>query len=152
MLFDDPVWAYHAALVIDALVMSLVAVPAYLLARLFVAPRLSFVVAAMAVLVPSMTYTGVLMTENAFYPAFVLAVLLVTRAVRRPTLGAQALALLGLGILAFTRLQGLALVGAYAGAVLLYAVTGPSGGSPSAISDGSSRPPGWHSPWVSRRR
>ena len=72
-----------------------------------------------------MTYTGVLMTENAFYPAFVLAVLLVARAVRRPTLGAQALALLGLGILAFTRLQGLALVGAYAGAVLLYAVTGP---------------------------
>ena len=125
MLFDDPVWAYHAALVINALVMSLVAVPAYLLARLFVAPRLSFVVAAMAVLVPSMTYTGVLMTENAFYPAFVLAVLLVARAVRRPTLGAQALALLGLGILAFTRLQGLALLGAYAGAVLLYAVTGP---------------------------
>ncbi len=111
MLFDDPVWAYHAALVINALVMSLVAVPAYLLARLFVAPRLSFVVAAMAVLVPSMTYTGVLMTENAFYPAFVLAVFLVARAVRRPTLGAQALALLGLGLLAFTRLQGLALVG-----------------------------------------
>ena len=125
MLFDDPVWAYHAALVINALVMSLVAVPAYLLARLFVAPRLSFVVAAMAVLVPSMTYTGVLMTENAFYPVFVLAVLLVARAVRRPTLGAQALALLGLGILAFTRIQGLALVGAYAGAVLLYALTGP---------------------------
>ena len=152
MLFDDPVWAYHAALVINALVMSLVAVPAYLLARLFVAPRLSFVVAAMAVLVPSMTYTGVLMTENAFYPAFVLAVLLVARAVRRPTLGAQALALLGLGILAFTRLQGLALVGAYAGAVRRVRRDGAASGARSAISDGSSRRPGWRSPWVSRRR
>jgi len=127
MLFDDPVRAYHAALVINALVMSLVAVPAYLLARLFVAQRLALVVAAMALLVPSMTYTGVLMTENAFYPAFVLAVFLVARAVRRPTLGAQALALVGLGLVAFTRLQGLALVGAYAGAVFVHAVTGPRG-------------------------
>jgi hypothetical protein len=127
VLFDDPVRAYHAALVIDALVMSLVAIPAYLLARLFVAPRPAVVVAAMAVLVPSMTYTGVLMTENAFYPAFVLVVYLMARAVRRPTLGAQALAVLGLGLLAFTRMQGLALVGAYAGAVLVHAATGPRG-------------------------
>jgi hypothetical protein len=125
VIFDDPVWAYHAALAINALVMSLVAVPAYLLARLFVATKLAFVVAAMAVLVPSMTYTGVLMTENAFYPAFVLALFLVARSVRRPTLGAQALALFGLGLLAFTRLQGLALAGAYAGAVVVHAVTGP---------------------------
>ena len=125
LLFDDPVHAYHAALVIDALVMSLVAVPAYLLARLFVGRTLAFAVAVMAVLVPSMTYTGVLMTENAFYPVFVLAVYLVARAVRRPTLGAQGIALLGLGVLAFTRLQGLALVGAYAGAVVVHALTGP---------------------------
>jgi hypothetical protein len=124
-LFDDPVWAYHAALAINALVMSLVAIPAYVLARLFVAQRLAVVVAAMSVLVPSMTYTGVVMTENAFYPAFVLAVYLIARAVRHPTLGAQALALLGLGILACTRIQGLALVGAYALAVVLHAVTGP---------------------------
>ena len=91
LLFDDPVWSYHAALVIDALVMSLVAVPAYLLARLFVERALAFVVAVMAVLVPSMTYTGVVMTENAFYPAFVLALFLFARAVRRPTLGARPL-------------------------------------------------------------
>ena len=35
-LFDDPVRAYHVALGINALVMSLAAIPAYLLARLFV--------------------------------------------------------------------------------------------------------------------
>jgi hypothetical protein len=127
VLFDDPVWAYHAALVIDALVMSLVAIPAYLLARLVVSPRSSILVAAMALLVPSMTYTGVLMTESAFYPSFVLAVYLVARAVRRPTSGAQALALLGLCVLTFTRIQGLVLVGAYAAAVGLHAVTGSRG-------------------------
>ena len=105
--------------------MSLAAVPAYLLARMFVSRRASVVVAAMTLLVPSMAYTGVVMTENACYPVFLLSVWLIARAVRRPTLGAQALALLGLGLLAFTRIQGAALVGAYVVAIGVYALTGP---------------------------
>ena len=66
----------------------------------------------MTVLVPSMAYTGVVMTENACYPVFLLAVFLIARAVQQPSQDAQALALLGLGLVAFTRIQGLALVGA----------------------------------------
>lgn len=127
VVFDDAVTAYHAALAINALVMSLAAVPAYFLARMFVSERASLVVALMSVLVPSMTYTGVVMTENAFYPAFLVTVLLIARAVREPTLGAQAWALLGLGLVALTRIQGLALVGSYLAAVLLYALTGRRG-------------------------
>ena len=46
IVFDDPVRAYRAALAINALVMSLVAVPAYLLARLFVSRKASVLVAA----------------------------------------------------------------------------------------------------------
>lgn len=124
-LFEDPYWAYRAALATNAFVMSLAAVPAYLLARLFVSRRASFLVAVMTVLVPSMAYTGVVMTENAFYPVFLFSVWLIARVVRRPTVGSQALALLGLGVVAFTRVQGLALVGAYVAAVLFYAVLGP---------------------------
>jgi hypothetical protein len=123
-LFDDPVLAYHAALAISALVMSLVAVPAYLLARMFVSRRASFLVATLTVLVPSMSYTGVVMTENAFYPVFLLAVLLIAKAVRRPTIANQTLALVGLGLVAFTRIQGVALAGAYLLAVVLYGLTG----------------------------
>ena len=123
-LFHDPLHAYHFALVINALVMSSAAVPAYFLAGLFVSRRASSLVAAMAVLIPSMGYTGLVMTENVFYPAFLLGIYLIARAVRRPTAGNQALALLGLGGLVFTRIQGFALVGAYLGAVALYAVTG----------------------------
>jgi len=126
-VFDDPVSAYHVALLINALVMSLVAIPAYFLARLFVPRELSFAVAVMAVLVPSMAYTGVVMTENACYPAFVLAVFLIARVVREPTFANQALVLLGLGLVAFTRIQGVALVGAYAGAVCIYALTSSRG-------------------------
>ena len=60
--------AYRAALVVNALVMSLAAVPAYLLARLVVERRAALLVAAGAVLVPTMALTGSVMTENAAYP------------------------------------------------------------------------------------
>jgi hypothetical protein len=123
-LFDDPVRAYHVALGVNAFVMSLAAIPAYLLSRMFVSQRAALLVAVFTVLVPSMSYTGVLMTENAFYPVFLLSVLLITRAVREPTASNQALALVGLGIVAFTRIQGVALVAAYLGALALFALTG----------------------------
>lgn len=122
-LFEDPLWAYHGALAINAVVMSLAALPAYLLARMFVSEKQSLIVAAVTVLVPSMAYTGVLMTENAFYPVFLLSLWLIARAVRSPTLVNQALVLLGLGLVAFTRIQGIALVGAYVVAVGLYSLT-----------------------------
>lgn len=127
-LIRDPVWAYHGALAINALVMSLAAIPAYFLARLFVPRRLALLVAFFTVLVPSMSYTGVVMTENAFYPVFLLAVLLIARAVREPTAANQVLALLGLGVVAFTRVQGVALAGAYVAALGIHALTGPRSG------------------------
>ena len=127
-LLRDPVWAYHGALAINALVMSFAAIPAYFLARLFVPRGLGLIVALFTVLVPSMSYTGVVMTENAFYPAFLLSVLLIARAVREPSIANQLLALVGLGVVAFTRIQGVALVGAYVAALGIHALTGPAAG------------------------
>ena len=124
VVFSDPVRAYHTAMMINAVVMSMAAVPAYFLGRMFVSRQGAVVIAAMTVLVPSMAYTGVLLTENACYPAFILAVLLVARAVRLPSIANQALALFGLGVAALTRIQAIALVGAYFVSVLLYAWTG----------------------------
>lgn len=124
-LVDSTVDAYRTTLFVNGLLMSLAAVPAYLLARMFVSRRGAVLVAVMTVLVPSMAYTGVVMTENAFYPVFVLTVLLVARAVERPTAGRQALVLGALVLVAFTRIQGLALAGAYVAAAVLYGVAGP---------------------------
>ena len=90
-LFADPVAAYHASLVINSVAMSLAAVPAYLLARLFVPAMPALLVAAGSALVPSMALTATVMTENAAYPLFLLAVWLMARTVRRPTLGGQLL-------------------------------------------------------------
>ena len=124
-IFGDPVWQYHAALAINALVMSSAAIPAYLLARLFVPRRDALVVALLTVLVPSMAYTGVVMTENAFYPAFLWSVFLTARAIRRPSVASQLLALAGVAVLSATRIQGVVLGGVLVVGIALYVLAGP---------------------------
>ena len=146
LLFDDPVRAYHGALVINSLLMSLAAVPAYFLSRMFVSARSSIVVAAATVVVPSMSYTGFVLTENACYPAFLLALLVVARALRSPSVVNQAVALLGLGVVSLTRIQGAALVGAYLAAVVVHSATRRAGRSLAVSAtvrpDGGRRPHG----------
>ena len=114
--------AYRAALVVNALVMSLAAVPAFLLARLVVERRAALLVAAGTVLVPTMALTGSVMTENAAYPLFLTALWLMARAVRSPTLPAQGAALGSLALLVLTRVQGVALAPAFVAAVVTYAM------------------------------
>jgi Dolichyl-phosphate-mannose-protein mannosyltransferase len=112
--------AYAYAKAINALVMSLAAVPAYFLARRVVAPGLALVAAILTVSVPSMLYTGTLMTENAFYPLFVLVALVLAVTLERPSWGSQLL-LLGLCGLAFlTRAQAVVLLPAVLTAPLLF--------------------------------
>lgn len=117
-LLISPAWAaftgvpdaYAAAKAINALVMSLAAVPAYFLARRVVSQGLSLAAAALAVAVPPMLYTGMLMTENAFYPAFLLAVLAAVAWLERPTALRTALVLAACVLAFLTRAQALALL------------------------------------------
>ena len=112
--------AYVAAKVINSVVMSLAAVPAYFLARRLLPSRLSLVVAALTVAVPSMLYTGTLMTENAFYPVFLTFVLALVAMLERPTVLRQVLVLALCGLAYATRPQAIALVPALLCAPLLY--------------------------------
>ena len=125
-LIDDPVRAYHAALDRQR-VRDVACRGSGVSSRAALRLETDLVlVAVMTVLVPSMAYTGVVMTENAFYPVFLLAVFLITRdgaAAFCRTSGAGPC--FGLGLVAFTRIQGLALVGAYLLAIVIYALTGP---------------------------
>lgn len=109
-LFDSLPDAYAAARTINAVVMSLAAVPAYFLARRVLPTRLSLLAAVLAVALPSLAYTGTLMTENAFYPAFLLVAWALVRMLEQPTLAGQALLLATCGIALLTRVQALALV------------------------------------------
>jgi hypothetical protein len=111
-LFHSVPSAYHAAKLIDAVVMSLTAVPVYFLARRLLAPGLALGAAALSVLLPSMLYTETLMTENAFYPLFALASLVLVLMLERPTALRQLLVLATSAVCFATRAQAIALFGA----------------------------------------
>jgi hypothetical protein len=121
-LFDRLTDAYAAVKVINALVMSLAAVPAFLLARRVVGVGLSLLAAALALAVPSLAYTGTVMTENAFYPVFLGTVFSFVLALERPTLLRQAVAIAAIVVAYATRVQAVALVPALLTAPLLLAV------------------------------
>jgi hypothetical protein len=95
-LYDSLPEAYAAVKTINALLMSLTAVPVYLLARRLLAPPLSLLAALLAVALPSLAYTGTVMTENIFYPLFVTAALQLVLVLERPTPARQ------LGLLAWS--------------------------------------------------
>ena len=119
-IFESVPDAYAAAKIVNSIVMSLAAVPSYFLSRRLLSPRLSLAVAALSVAIPSMLYTGTLMTENAFYPVFVTVVLALVLMLERPTWQRQVV-LLALCAFAYaTRQQAVALVPAVLCAPLLY--------------------------------
>ena len=119
--------AYMAAKAINAVVMSLAAVPAYFLARRVLGSRLALVAAALTVMVPSMLYTGTLMTENVFYPLFLVCVLVLVLTLERPSPGRQILLVALCGLAYATRAQAVALVAAVVSAPVLFAFTGLGG-------------------------
>jgi hypothetical protein len=120
-LFSSVPDAYAAAKAINSVLMSLAALPAYAIARRVVRQPLALAAAGLAVAVPSLVYTGMLMTENAFYPLFLACVWLLLLVLERPTPWLQA-AVLAVAFLCFlTRAQAVVLVPAIALAPLLYA-------------------------------
>jgi hypothetical protein len=118
-VYDDLAHAFAAAKAINSVLMSLVAVPVYLIARRFLSSRLSLLAAALALAVPSLLYTGTIMTENAFYPAFAVCFLLMLLVLERPTALRQAAALATIGLAFLIRAQAVALVAAFVTAIVL---------------------------------
>jgi hypothetical protein len=117
---------YRVLKVLQALAMSLTAVPVYLWGRTLVDRRWAFAAAALTVGLPGLVYSGLVMTEVLFYPVLVLAAWAAARAIERPTLGRQAV-LAGVVVLAvLTRLQALVLVPAVLTAVGVDAALGRS--------------------------
>ena len=119
LLWDEPESSYRAVKAINAVAMSFAAVPVYLLARRFASSGWAVAMAALAVAIPSMAYTGVVMTENLFYPLFVLAALAMVAALERPTHRRQLLLLGAIGAATLTRPQAIVILPAFASALLL---------------------------------
>lgn len=117
-LFDDPAHAYVAAKVINAIVMSLVAIPAFFLARRFVSVRSAVVVGALSAFIPSLLLSGTLLIEVVLYPVFLLALLGMVRALQEPTRRNQLLAVAGIVLACLTKPLSVVLVPAYVLAVV----------------------------------
>jgi glycosyltransferase involved in cell wall biosynthesis len=121
LAFDGMANVYRAVHVVNAVTISTVVFPVYLLARRVVRPGYALACAALAVAVPSTVYAGTIMTENAFYPIFAWLALALVLALEEPTWRRQ-IVLLAVCVLAFlTRAQAVALVGAALTAPLLLA-------------------------------
>jgi hypothetical protein len=104
--------------------MSLAAVPAYLLARRLLPMPLSLAAAVLAVAVPSMLFTGTVMTENVFYPLFLTGALVLVLVLERPTWGRQLTLFALIGLLFATRAQSVAFAPAIVVAPILLALFG----------------------------
>lgn len=116
--------AYAAVQLVNCIVMSSAAVFAYLLGRRVLDRQLSFFLAVLTVLVPSMVYSTKAMTESLAYPVFLATVLAITLALERPTHRRQALALLAIGIAVLTRGELVMLVPGFLTAIVIVAALG----------------------------
>ena len=115
----DPQLGYTLLKWLQALVMSLAAIPVYLWGRSLVSRGWALVAAGLALAIPGLAYSGLVMTEVAFYPVFVLAAWAMARSLERPSVANQLLAVTAVAVAAATRLQALVLVPAYVTALAL---------------------------------
>jgi hypothetical protein len=102
---------------IQALLVSLAAVPVYLWGRSFVSARWAFAAAALALAIPDLAYSGLILTDVALYPVLVLAAWAMAATLVRPTPARQGLLLAAIVLASATRLQAVVLAPAFVTAV-----------------------------------
>lgn len=99
---------------LQALVVSLAAVPVYLYGRRLMPRPYALLAAALALCYPLLLYAGFVMTEVLFYPLATLALLAVARAVQTSRRRDQLVALALIAAAVLTRVQAVVLVAAFA--------------------------------------
>jgi len=119
-LFHDPMLAYRLTLGLNALAMSLAAIPVYLLARrLGLGAGLGLAAAALAVASPDLLFASFLLADPIAYPLVLTALYLAVRALEKPTWKLQVAFVVVAGLAAFARIQYAVLPFAFIAAALL---------------------------------
>jgi hypothetical protein len=121
--------AYGLAKTINAVVMSLAAIPFFFWARRLSSTLYAFVATAVLLVLPAFDYTAMLMTENAFFPAFLAATYGISRSLERPTVAWQLFVVGAIAVALGVRAQAAALILVPPSAVLLYALLDRGAGS-----------------------
>jgi hypothetical protein len=96
---------YAALKIMQALVMSLTAVPVFLWGRTFLSRGWALTAAALTLALPGLAYSGLLMTEVLFLPIATLTAWACARALEKPTLARQVVAAAAILVASATRLQ-----------------------------------------------
>jgi hypothetical protein len=115
----DGAGAYVAAKTINAVALSLTAVPTYFLARRVVSHGWSLGVAALVVVEPWTAYAAFTMTESLFLPVFTAFALILVRMLDESTARRQLFVLLTLVVLVGIRPQALVFAGSVVVAILI---------------------------------
>jgi hypothetical protein len=110
---------YASLKLLQALVISLAAVPVYVWGRRLMPLRWTVVAVILTLASPLLLYSGLVMTEVLFYPVATVALLAIARSIELGDGKTQALALAAIAATIVTRVQGLVLVFVFAGAVVL---------------------------------
>jgi len=125
-VFVSPAWladpiptAYGIAKGLNALLMTLAAIPFWFWARRLMPGAHAFVALVLFLLLPAFVYTNEIMTENLAFPAVLLALFTIALALERPTPWRQLLAVAAIGFACLARLQSLVLLIGLPTAVLL---------------------------------
>ncbi|MDX6484870.1 MAG: hypothetical protein QOF43_23, partial [Gaiellaceae bacterium] len=113
-LFGTVGQGYHLAQAINAFVMSLGAIPTYILARSLGAGRRgAYGVAVLAVLVPSFLYSSFMLSEPIAYPLVIGAAAAAIRALDRPSVRTIGVFVVLAGLATFARMQFAVLLPCY---------------------------------------
>ncbi len=107
---------------IQALTMSLSALPVYAYGRRLMPPVYALAAAALTVACPLLLFSGFVMTEVLYYPLAALTLLAIARAVETASLRDQALAVSLIAVSILMRVQAVVLLAVFAAAVLVDAL------------------------------
>jgi hypothetical protein len=110
---------YASLKLLQALVMSLAAVPVFYYGRRVMPNRYALLAAALTVASPLLLYTGLVMTEVLYYPLAALALLASARAVETTTRRDQVVALALIVVAVLTRVQAIVFVAVLAASIVL---------------------------------
>ena len=113
---------YSSLKLLQALTMSLVAVPIFYYGRRYMRPGYALVAGALAAASPLLLYSGFLMTEVLIYPLGAFALLATARAVETGALTDQAIVLGAVAAAVLTRVQSVVLIPVLVAAILVDAL------------------------------
>ena len=122
LAFGNLATGYASLKLLQALVVSLAAVPVFFYGRRLMRPGFALIAATLTVASPLTLYSGLVMTEVLIYPIGAFALLAIARAVETAALRHQAIAFAAIAAALLTRVQSVVLVAIFAAAIAVDAL------------------------------